>query len=94
MAFMSRSVDIPLFIRIEPGAVHRLGEIIREHNLFFRSAVVIGDKVTMEVAGEDVAEALRREGCRIHTIEVHGNTREAVEDVRGTIREAKRKPTK
>ena len=82
---ISRTIQIPVFLRIGTGLLDDLKAILVEHHLHFRSALVVSSPRGEEIAGRRVARALG--DARIVTIE--GATRQSVSRVQDAARERK-----
>ena len=55
---ISRTIQIPVFLRVGSGLLGDLGAILTEHHLVFRSAIVVTSRRSDEIAGRRVAHAL------------------------------------
>ena len=79
---ISRTIQIPVFLRIGRRLLADLPSILSEHNLRFHRSLVVAGPRSAELAGTTVARALGAGPCQV----VRANTREEVEAVRGAIR--------
>lgn len=82
---ISRTIQIPVFLRIGSGLLAELPSILAEHHLHFRSALVVTSSRSEEIAGRRIAQELESGSCLL----VHDNRRESVEAVRQAIRDRK-----
>lgn len=73
MAFISRKIDVPLFLYIGDGIIEGIFEIIREENLYFKRPLVLSGRTTFEIAGKKVCGSLGRY-CEVshHLVEGEG----------------------
>lgn len=58
MSVIQRSVQIPLFIKIERGSLLRIQDVIDEHHLQFRKPIVLSQETILARGGNDVVHAL------------------------------------
>lgn len=58
MATIHRTIQIPLFIKIEPGALERLRQVFDEHHLNFQKPLVLSEERLLELGGNDAVNAL------------------------------------
>ncbi len=80
MAFISRKIDIPLFLRIGKGLIPHTLEIIKEEHLYFQKVLCIAGKTTYEIAGKKVCDSLAQSAEVSHLI-VEKNDEEEIERI-------------
>lgn len=79
---ISRSIQIPVFLRIGRGLLDGLGDLLREHHLHFEKPLVVTSPTGERLAARRVAHALEAPACVI----VRGNDPAAIEGVRSAAR--------
>lgn len=87
MAFLSRVVDIPLFLHIEKGCLNRVDEILKGNNLYFKNILLLSGPTTHRVAGEKVVEIFEEKNIPVNRIEICDSTVETAERVRNILRD-------
>ncbi|MFH1426563.1 MAG: iron-containing alcohol dehydrogenase family protein [Candidatus Kerfeldbacteria bacterium] len=58
MATILRTIQIPLFIKIETGSLSMIRSILDEHHLHFQKPLVISEEHILELGGNDAVHAL------------------------------------
>lgn len=58
MSVILRNIQIPLFIKIEPGILPNIRKILDEHHLHFQKPIIISEEMILELGGNDVVNAL------------------------------------
>lgn len=82
---ISRTIHIPIFLRIGRNLLGDLPALLLEQHLHFRSALVVSSPRSEEIAGRRVAQVLGRQSCLV----VRESSRAAVDIVRHAVREGK-----
>ncbi|MGH7897784.1 MAG: iron-containing alcohol dehydrogenase family protein, partial [Candidatus Binatia bacterium] len=80
---ISRTIQIPVFLRIGNRLLDELPAILAEHHLRFQSPIVVATSRSEEIAGRRVARALDSGSSVI----VRDNRRQSVDAVRSAARE-------
>ncbi len=82
---ISRTIQIPIFLRVGHHLLGELPTLLLEHHLRFRCALVVAGPRSAEIAGTRVARSLGQPDC----IVVRDNTIDWVETVRRAARDTK-----
>lgn len=80
---ISRSIQIPVFLRIGRDLLANLPDLLREHHLHFERPLVVSSPTSERLAGARVARALAAPGAVV----VRDNGRSSIALVRAAIRE-------
>ncbi len=87
MALLSRVIDIPLFLEIGRDSVKNFTAILLSNNLWFRKVLVLFDRTTYEIAGEDICCSLSKVETQVGKLYVEDCTLKFTEIIRKKIRE-------
>jgi glycerol-1-phosphate dehydrogenase [NAD(P)+] len=79
---LSRSIQIPVFLRVGAGLLGELGDLLREHHLRFDTPLVVTSPTGERLAAARVARALDAESCVV----VRDNGPASIAAVRDAIR--------
>lgn len=82
---ISRTIQIPIFLKVGHGLLGALPDLLLEHHLHFRAGLVVTSPRAAALAGERVAASLGQSDC----IVVHDNTLRWAEVVRAAARQKK-----
>lgn len=85
MAFISRSINIPIFMEVEVGAVTKIDGIIKENNFYFKRVFVLVDSGPIRRIGEEISECFVQTGAISNVGVVKSNTMESVNWIRSKI---------
>lgn len=88
MALLSRVIDIPLFLEIDRDSVKNFTAILLSNNLSFRKVIVLFDRTTYKIAGEDICCSLSKVKTQVDKLYVEDCTLEFTEIIRKRIRES------
>lgn len=58
MSSILRNIQIPLFIKVEPGVMKNIHHVLDEHHLNFRKPLIISEAAILEIGGNDAVHAL------------------------------------
>jgi len=81
-----RSIDIPIFTRIQSGAINFIPKVLKENNLTFQRVLVLSDPITYKVAGLTVQQQLQKTST-VESFMVNDNQMSTVNLVSNQIKE-------
>jgi len=87
MALLSRIIDIPLFLEIGKNSLKNFTTILLSNNLLFSKVLVLFDKTTYKIAGEDICCLLSKVKTQVDKLYVENCTLEFTRIIRKRIRE-------
>jgi len=87
MALLSRVIDIPLFLEIGKNSLKNFTTILLSNNLLFSKVLVLFDKTTYKIAGEDICCSLSKAKTQVDKLYVEDCTLEFTRIIRKRIRE-------
>lgn len=85
MSVILRTIQIPLFIKIETGCLALLRKILDEHHLHFQKPLILSSSHILELGGNDVVAAFQNPA----TVLVEENTIEQATEIAKEIRSKK-----
>lgn len=82
MSAILRSVQIPLFIKVETGSLKLIRKILDEHHLHFQKPLVLSEQRILEQGGKDVVDILGDPAIRLLKENSIAQARELADEIR------------